>query len=101
MSGQAIVAGYAASGGGSEVTAAGAFSAFSCAWILFPNHSTEQSSSTKQPNRFMSRMINNYSRLRSRVSRCGFDWLGDARRRGVVLRHDAETACVLIFMLGD
>jgi hypothetical protein len=43
-------------------------------------------------------MINDYSRPRSWVSRCGFDWLGDAPRR--VLRHDAEAACVLIFLLG-
>jgi hypothetical protein len=44
-------------------------------------------------------MINNYSRPHSRVFSCGFDWLADARRR--VLRHDAETAWVLIFLLGE
>jgi len=44
-------------------------------------------------------MINNYSRPRSEVSSCGLDWLADARR--CVLRHDAATACVLIFLLGE
>jgi NAD(P)-dependent dehydrogenase (short-subunit alcohol dehydrogenase family) len=63
MSGEAIVAGYAGSGGGSEITAAGTRTAFSWDWILFANDSTAQSSNTKQPNRFMSRMINSYSVL--------------------------------------
>ena len=42
-------------------------------------------------------MIKNFSRPRSRFSNCG--WLADARRR--MLRHDAATACVLVFLLGE
>src|ERR1700675_33741 len=55
MSGQGIVAGYAGSGGVSEITAAGACCGFSCAWIVFETHSTEQSRSTNQPKCFMVR----------------------------------------------
>src|SRR5579864_2384544 len=55
MSGDAIVAGYAGSGGVSEITAAGACCGFSCAWIVFGTHSTEQSRSTNQPKCFMVR----------------------------------------------
>src|SRR6266481_859749 len=55
MSGQAIVAGYAGSGGVSEITAAGACCGFSCEWIVFETHSTEQSRSTNQPKCFMVR----------------------------------------------
>src|SRR5260221_96606 len=55
MSGDAIVAGYAGSGGVSEITAAGACCEFSCAWTAFETHSTEQSRSTNQPKCFMVR----------------------------------------------
>jgi len=33
------------------------------------------------------------------IFQLGFEWLGDPTRR--VLRHNAETACVLIFLLGE
>src|SRR5258708_30318699 len=55
MSGDAIVAGYAGSGGVSEITAAGTCCGFSCARIAFETHSTEQSRSTNQPKCFMVR----------------------------------------------
>ena len=54
-SGQAIVAGYAGSGGGSEITAVGACCGFCCPWIVLATHSTEQSRSASQPIGFMDR----------------------------------------------
>jgi len=55
MSGQAIVAGYAGSGAGSEITAVGTCCGFSCAWMVLAKHNREQSGSTNQPICFMDR----------------------------------------------
>jgi hypothetical protein len=59
-----MVAGNAGSGGGSEITAGGACGGVSCAWTVFANHSTEQSTNTKLPTRFMTRY--DKQQLRSR-----------------------------------
>jgi hypothetical protein len=88
MSGEAMVAGYARSGGRSELTAAGACCGFSCAWIVFTTHSTEQSSSTSQPICFMVR----YHRTTAAVLAAWFLVVGSTGLLTRAVCHEAEIA---------